>query len=125
MERKFKDMSDSSIKEMIEEINKKNKAGKGDMRDAGILLALEFELDIRKNEGKFVNLEQLEKIQTAVKRACQELKEVNNIKIYGMNDVDFEDLFGFTPDEVDSILTTFNLRHLALKFKICKKNKKL
>ena len=79
MERKFKDMSDSSIKEMIEEINKKNKAGKGDMRDAGILLALEFELDIRKNEGKFVNLEQLEKIQTAVKRACQELKEVNNI----------------------------------------------
>ena len=79
MERKFKDMSDSSIKEMIEEIKKKNKAGKGDMRDAGILLALEFELDIRKNEGKYVNIEQLEKIQSVVKRTCEELKELSNI----------------------------------------------
>lgn len=49
---------------------------------------------------------------------CSGSSDLNNIKIYGMNDVGFEDLFGFTPDEVDSILTTFNLRHLALKFKI-------
>lgn len=77
MERKFKDMSDSSIKEMIEEINKKNRAGKGDMRDAGILLALEFELDMRKNEGKYVNVEELGKIQSVVKRTCDELKEIN------------------------------------------------
>lgn len=81
MDRKFKDMSDSSILEMIDEIKKKTKMGKADMREAGILLALEFELDIRKNEGKYVNVEQLEKLQATLKRACQELKEINSITI--------------------------------------------
>lgn len=81
MERKFKDLSQESIVQMMDEIKKKEKEGKSDPRDAGILLALEFELDIRKNEGKFVNVEQLEKIQQSVVRLYDELLEVDMITI--------------------------------------------
>lgn len=81
MERKFKDMSEENILLMMEEIKKKNREGKNDPRDAGILLALEFEMDIRKNEGKFVNVEQLEKIQVAVGRLYDELKGIDIITI--------------------------------------------
>ena len=81
MERKFKDMSEENIVLMMEDIKKKGKEGKSDPRDAGILLALEFELDIRKNEGKFVNIEQLEKIQAAVARLYDELKAIDIITI--------------------------------------------
>ena len=81
MERKFKDMSEENILLMMDDIKKKNKDGKGDQRDAGILLALEFELDIRKNEGKFVNIEQLEKIQAAVGRLYDELKSIDIITV--------------------------------------------
>lgn len=81
MERKFKDMSEENIFLMMDEIKKKKKEGKGDQRDAGILLALEFELDIRKNEGKFVNIEQLEKIQAATGRLYDELKNIDMITI--------------------------------------------
>lgn len=81
MERKFKDMSEENIILMMEEIKKKSKEGKSDPRDAGILLALEFEMDIRKNEDKFVNIEQLERIQTAVARLYDELKMIDIITI--------------------------------------------
>lgn len=81
MERKFKEMSEENIVLMMDEIKKKNREGKSDPRDAGILLALEFELDIRKNEGKFVNIEQLEKIQTAVARLYDELQAVDIVTI--------------------------------------------
>ena len=81
MERKFKEMSEENIVLMMDEIKKKSKEGKGDPRDAGILLALEFELDIRKNEDKFVNIEQLEKIQKAVAKLYDELQEVDIITI--------------------------------------------
>lgn len=81
MERKFKDMSEENIILMMDEIKKKAKMGKSDPRDAGILLALEFELDIRKNEGKFVNVEQLEKIQAAVARLYDELQEIDIITV--------------------------------------------
>lgn len=81
MERKFKDMSEENIFLMMEEIKKKSREGKSDPRDAGILLALEFELDIRKNEGKFVNIEQLEKIQSGVARLYNELQEIDILTI--------------------------------------------
>lgn len=81
MERKFKEMSEENIVLMMDEIKKKSKEEKSDPRDAGILLALEFELDIRKNEGKFVNVEQLEKIQAAVTRLYDELQQVDIITI--------------------------------------------
>lgn len=81
MERKFKDLTQDSIVQMMEDIKKKEKEGKADPRDAGILLALEFELDIRKNEGKFVNVEQLDKIQSAVARLYDELLEIDMITI--------------------------------------------
>ncbi|MBQ4530426.1 MAG: hypothetical protein IJA36_07435 [Lachnospiraceae bacterium] len=42
---------------------------------------MEFELDIRKNEGKFVNVEQLEKIQAAMGRLYDELKNIDMITI--------------------------------------------
>lgn len=81
MERKFKDLSVENIQRMMEEIKTKEKAGKGDPRDAGILLALEFELDIRKNEGKYVNVEQLELIEKGISRLYDELCQVDMITI--------------------------------------------
>lgn len=81
MERKFKDLAQDSIIQMMEDMKKKEREGRSDPRDAGILLALEFELDIRKNEGKFINVEQLERIQQSVARLYEELIQIDMITV--------------------------------------------
>lgn len=80
MERKFKEMSMENIQIMMEDLKKKMKSG-NDPRDAGILLALEFELDIRKNEEKFVNESQVNRLKEAADKLYDDLLAVDMVTI--------------------------------------------